>query len=45
MGNLSSVINGKLNKTKGFWFTCANETAVEKTRAKFGDEVAKKLRN
>lgn len=43
MGNLSSVINGKLNKTKGFWFTCANETAVEKTRAKFGDEVAKKV--
>lgn len=43
MGNLSSVINGRLNKTKGFWFTCANETAVEKTRAKFGDAIAKKV--
>ena len=41
--NVSKVTKGKLNKTHGCWFCNADETAVEKSRSKFGDEVAKKI--
>lgn len=41
--NVNRVIKGKLNKTHCCWFTNADENAVEKTRAKFGDDIAKKV--
>lgn len=41
--NISMVVNGRLNKAKSYWFCNADENAVEKTRVKFGDEVAKKV--
>lgn len=31
------------NKTSDYWFCNSDESAVEKTRAKFGDDVAKKV--
>lgn len=43
VGSLNKVIKGKLNQTKGYWFTYADESAVESTRRKFGDEVADKV--
>ena len=42
-GNIGSVIKGKQNKTGDFWFCKADENTVEKTRAKFGDNVAEKV--
>ncbi len=42
-GSLSSVVKGKLNQTGGYWFCNADEKLVEKARAKFGDEIAKKV--
>lgn len=42
-GNISSVIKGKQNKTGDFWFCNADENVVEKTRVKFGDDVARKV--
>lgn len=43
--NITQVVKGKCHfKTAGgYWFCNADENAVEKTRAKFGDEVAKKV--
>lgn len=43
VGNVNKVIKGRLNKTGGYWFTNADSTAVEKTRSKFGDELADKV--
>lgn len=43
-GNMNSVLKGRYNKTSGYWFTYADENAVEKTRAKFGNEVAEKVK-
>lgn len=40
---IAKVAKGKLNKTHGFWFCYADENAVEKTRAKFGDDFAEKV--
>lgn len=42
-GNICAVIKGRYNQTHGFWLTYADDTAIEKTREKFGDEVAKKV--
>ena len=42
-GHVTDVVNGKQNKTKGCWFCYADKTAVEKTREKFGNEVAKEV--
>lgn len=42
--SINMVVKGKQNKTHGWWFTYANENAVEKARAKFGDKIAKKVR-
>lgn len=42
--NLSNVLKGRRNKTGGCWFCYANENAIEKTREKFGDEVASQVK-
>lgn len=39
-GNIYSVLKGWYKQTHGYWFCRADEHAVEKTRVKFGDEVA-----
>lgn len=41
--NINMVVKGHYNKTHGFWFCYVDENAVEKTREKFGDEVANKV--
>ncbi|AIS73901.1 HNH endonuclease [Lactobacillus phage Ldl1] len=41
--NISNVIKGRYNKTGGYWFCDAEEKTVEKTRVKFGDDVADKV--
>lgn len=38
------VVNGKQNKTGDYWFCNADLIAIEKTRKKFGDEVANKVK-
>lgn len=43
-GGIGMVVRGKLNHTKGYWFTNADNNAVEATRAKFGDVVADKVK-
>lgn len=43
VGNISHVIKGRYKQTKGYWFTNADENAVESTRAKFGNEIADKV--
>lgn len=41
---ITKVVKGKRYKTTGgYWFTYADENAVEKTRAKFGYELAHKI--
>lgn len=44
VGNLNMVLKGQRNKTGGCWFCYADDNVVEKTRIKFGDEVAKKVK-
>lgn len=44
-GNVNYVLKEKQNKAKGSWFAYADENAVEKTRVKFGDEIAEKVKN
>ena len=44
VSNVTKVVKGKLHKTGGCWFTYADENAVEITRAKFGDKIAKKVK-
>lgn len=41
--NITKVIKGKLHKTGGYWFTYADENAIEKVRVKFGDDIARKV--
>lgn len=41
--HVTKVVKGKYSQTGGYWFTNADENAVEKTREKFGDKVAKKV--
>ena len=43
VGTINKVVKGKQNKTRNYYFTNADENAVEKTRAKFGDEIANKV--
>lgn len=43
-GNINNVLKGLYNKTHGYWFCYADENAVGKTRAKFGDEVANEVK-
>jgi len=42
-GHITEVIRGKRKKTGGYWFTNADNTAVEATRAKFGNDIANKV--
>ena len=42
-GNICMVVRGKRKTAKGYWFTNADDNAVEATRAKFGSEVADKV--
>lgn len=42
-GHIGTVARDKRNETGGHWFCYADENAIEKTRAKFGDEVAEKV--
>lgn len=41
--SIAKVVKGTQNKAKDCWFTNAESTVVEKTREKFGDEVANKV--
>lgn len=41
--SIAKVAKGKQNKAGGYWFCYADETAIEKTREKFGNEVAGKV--
>lgn len=43
VSHINAVVKGKRNKTGGYWFCYADSTAVEKTRAKFGDKIAEKV--
>ena len=43
VGMINKVVKGKQNKTHDYYFTNADENAVEKTRAKFGDEITSKV--
>lgn len=43
VGSLNAVLKGRYKQTHGFWFCYADENAVEKTREKFGDDMANKL--
>lgn len=43
VGTISKVVRGEQNKTHDYYFTNADEKVVEKVRAKFGDDVAKKV--
>ena len=40
---VNKVIKGKQQQAGDYWFCYADETAVEKTRAKFGDKIAEKV--
>jgi len=42
-GSINMVIKGKRKTAGGYWFTKADENAVETTKNKFGDEVADKV--
>lgn len=41
--NINKVIKGQRRQAGGYWFTNADNNAVEVVRAKFGDEVADKV--
>ena len=43
LSNVSEVIAGRQKTAHGYWFVRADSSAVEKTKAKFGDEVARKV--
>lgn len=41
--NINNVVKGKQNTAHGYYFCYADENAVEKTRVKFGDDIANKV--
>lgn len=43
-GSICRVLKGRCKQTGGFWFCYADKHAVENIRAKFGDEVADKVK-
>lgn len=43
VGSINKVLKGQQKKTHDCWFTYADSSAVEDTRAKFGDKVANKV--
>ena len=42
-GSINGVIKGRLKQTGGYWFTNADNNAVDVSRNKFGDKVANKI--
>ena len=42
-GSVSDVIKGRLKQVRGYWFVNIGNNAVESTRVKFGDSVARKV--
>jgi len=43
VGHINNVILGKRNHTHGYWFTNADNKAVEATRVKLGNSMARKV--
>ena len=43
VGSVSDVLKGRLKQVRGYWFTNADSNAVESTRVKLGDSVARKV--
>lgn len=43
-GSVSDVIKGRLKQVRGYWFVRADSSAVESTRVKFGDSVARRVK-
>lgn len=43
VGNINNVLKVKCKQAGGFWFTYADDHAVENVRKKFGNEVANKV--
>lgn len=43
VGNINNVIKVRCKQAGGFWFTYANDHAVESVRKKFGNSVANKV--
>lgn len=41
--HIKDIIKGRRNTTHGYYFCNADETAVEKVRSKFGDNIANKV--
>lgn len=41
--SINNVVRGRRNTTCGCWLCYSDSTAVEKTKAKFGDKIAKKV--
>lgn len=41
--SINQVVRNKRKTTHGYWFTYADKSAVESTRRKFGDEVAREV--
>lgn len=41
--SIGKVVRGKRHKVYGWWFCYADSNAIEKTKKKFGDEVARKV--
>lgn len=41
--NINGVLKGKQNTAGGFWFTYADDRAVENVRTKFGNKVAREV--
>ena len=42
--NINMVVKGHYKKTHGWWFCYADGTAIKKTRSKFGDKIADKVK-
>ena len=40
---VNMVVKGRLKQVRGYWFVRADSSAVESTRVKFGDSVARKV--
>lgn len=44
VSSVNGVLKGRQKTAKGFWLCYADEHAIEKTRVKFGNEVANKVK-
>lgn len=42
-GNIYRVLKGRFKQINGYWFVRADSSAVENTKQKFGNEVARKV--